>query len=141
MDPRHEKPEADALKEPLHRGHFGEVWFGVLPDGSSPAWEFWKSLNGSQRAKFMALFCKITSEKKLQLFNRCQFRQVDGELFEFKRNDIKMRMFAWRSDKCWYLVQGLAGKKEDLLPKGEVLRAMKTLENIKNNVHSHTKRR
>ncbi len=71
----------------------------------------------------MALFTQIASDQRLQLQNREKFKQVEGDLFEFKLNSEKMRLFAFRHRMTWYLVCGMSGKKENQLPPAEVERA------------------
>jgi len=114
-----------------HAGSCGAVWFAQVGDGSFPAQEFWDDLTSKQQAKFLSLFATITNEPTLRLCNRQQFKQVDGDLFEFKRNDIQMRIFAFRAKNCWYLVSGLRGKKEDELPAGDVQRAKALMNEAK----------
>lgn len=84
----------------------------------------------------MSLFKYITSDPSLQLRNRTQFKVVEGDLFEFKRNDLQMRLFAFRDSKIWYLLCGLTGKKENELPPGEVRRALDLLKKAKEHLRS-----
>lgn len=109
-----------------HQGRCGSIVFAQVRNGTYPSQEFWDLLGPSEQAKFMAQFRAITDNPQLQLRNRQQFKPVEGELFEFKRNDLQMRIFTFRRGNSWYLVSGLTGKKEDDLPEGDVARA-KTL--------------
>ena len=111
-----------------YTGQFGSVVFAEVQDGSRPAEVGWNGQSVGWQAKFMALFRAITGDPNLRLMNRQQFKQVEGRLFEFKRNDVKSRIFAFRRDRCWYLVHVFAGKKEDDLPEGEVKRATRCME-------------
>jgi hypothetical protein len=123
----HDKAEPDCV----FRGRYGEVRFARLPDGTCPSKDFFEKLPRSSQAKFMSLFNSITSDSSLRLLNRTQFKVVEGNLFEFKRNDLQMRLFAFRDSKTWYLLCGLTGKKENELPPGEVRRALVLLEQAK----------
>lgn len=114
-----------------HLGRYGSVRFAQVQDGSYPAEEFWSELSTDEKAKFMSQFRAITDSPSLQLRNRRQFKQVDGDLFEFKRNDLQMRVFAFRHRERWYLLSGLIGKKEDDLPPGEVKRALALMSQAK----------
>lgn len=132
----HDKAEPDCV----FRGRYGEVRFARLPDGTCPSKDFFENLPESSRAKaeakFMSLFKYITSDPSLQLRNRTQFKVVEGDLFEFKRNDLQMRLFAFRDSKIWYLLCGLTGKKENELPPGEVRRALDLLKKAKEHLRS-----
>ena len=79
-----------------HNGVHGRVAYARMPDGSYPAQEFFNSLGVQERAKFVSQFMAITADRNLQFRNRQQFRQVKDDLFEFKRNDIQMRLFTFR---------------------------------------------
>lgn len=122
----------DARDPPTaHKGPYGSVVFAVAPDGSCPAKEFWDALLQSAQTKFMALFMKITQDPNLHLRNREQFKQVKGDLWEFKCNSIQMRMFTFRHENRWYLVHGFKGKKENKLPPREVKRAFNAMKDAK----------
>jgi hypothetical protein len=112
-------------------GRHGDVAFAVLADDRAPAKEFFDGLLVGEKAKFSSLFQAITDNPNLQLFNRQQFKHLEGDLFEFKRNDIKMRIFAFREGRCWYLVSGLRGKKEDQLPPRVVDEAIEFVKSAK----------
>lgn len=112
----------------VHKGQYGCVEFARMPDGTVPAGEFWSQLSEGQKAKFLSLFARIASDPHLRLNNRQQFKQVEGDLYEFKRNDIQMRVFAFRHGSRWLLVWGFVGKKENKLPAGEVARALDRMQ-------------
>lgn len=125
------KPSDRPPPEVVVQGLHGSVIYARLPDGTSPSREFFNSLSIGERTKFLSIFSSLLNNATLRHNNRQQFRQVEGELFEFKRNDLQMRIFAFRAGKVWYLIRGLSGKKEDALPPGEVKRALRDLASAK----------
>jgi hypothetical protein len=122
---RADKPE---YRPALPRGPYGAVKYGRTGDGTEHAWEFWQNrMNSQARSAFGTLFRMITSSRSLQIFNRQKFKQVEGDLYEFKSNAHQMRIFCFRRGDTWYLTSGLDGKKEDDLPRGETQRALEIM--------------
>jgi hypothetical protein len=124
---------ADKLsyRHALPPGQCGHVCFGRQQDGVEPAWDFWQGIKVSQQASFLTLFRMIVNSTTLELKNRQKFKKVEGLLYEFKSNTHQMRIFCFRHEQCWYLTSGLAGKKEDDLPPGEVKRALAIMDDCR----------
>lgn len=122
-------------------GPFGFVRFAKVADGTYPAEVIWNGQKDAWKAKFASLFQYITSNRELQLHNRTQFKKLDGDLFEFKRNDVKSRLFAFRHRNSWYLVHGITTKKEDDLPARDVALATKYVAEAKALLERSTERR
>ena len=114
-----------------YNGLYGLVAYAQVLDGTYPAEEFVDSFSDSCSAKFISQFIAITNNHNLQLLNKQQFKRVEGDLFEFKRIDIQMRLFTFRTGNCWYLVLGFAGKKENKLPQGIVRQALRLMDEAK----------
>lgn len=91
----------------------------------------WDSQSDKWRKAFLARFMAITQASTLMLVNREMFKQVDGELYEFKHIGQKSRIFAFRENNCWYLVDTFTEKKEDDLPPGVVKRAKNQMQEAK----------
>jgi hypothetical protein len=124
------QPDKPEYRLAVPRGTFGCVRFARTTSGEEPAFMFWEQeMNTKQQAAFATLFRMIVSNNNLQLPNRQKFRQVVGELFEFKSNAHQMRIFCFRRHDSWYLTSGFSEKKEDDLPPGEVKRAIEIMEN------------
>lgn len=88
----------------------------------------WDAQSMQWRKAFMGRFMAITSEPTLRLTNVEMFKQVEGELYEFKHNGQKSRIFTFRDDRCWHLVDVYTEKKEDDLPPGVVKRARERMQ-------------
>ncbi len=103
-------------------GNWGRVEYAVRPDGAVPARLFVHSLTDSDAAKVHALL-KVMADHG-RIINREKFRQVEGELFEFKAHQV--RVSCWRFGNCWYLLDGFV-KKQDKWKPGEVAHALNLL--------------
>lgn len=122
--------------ELLHKGQHGDVRTARRADGSlMPAANFLFELDPERElTKFMTLFIKITSDPNLKLTNRQQFKQVEDDLYEFKRNDLSSRLFTFRHRNTWYLLSGFGNKKSDRLPQEVVQRALRLLKEAKQTI-------
>ena len=101
----------------VHEGQFGKVRHARMRDQSLPSKTFLDAQSTAARAAFIALCMKITADRTLELRHREKFKQVQGKLYEFKMNNHQLRVFCFRHLDTWYLVDGMAGKKENNLPK------------------------
>lgn len=104
------------------RGNWGRVEYAVRKDGSVPARDYVHSLKDIEAAKVLALFQWMADTGRI--YNREKFKQVDGELFEFKAHQV--RISCWRKDNCWYLLDGFI-KKQDNWKPGELSHALNLL--------------
>lgn len=104
------------------RGNWGRVEYAARIDGSAPARVYVQSLTDADRAKLYALFKWMADFGKIS--NRVKFKQVDGELFEFKAHQL--RVSCWRVGDCWYLLDGFT-KKQDGWKSGELKHALNLL--------------
>lgn len=100
----------------LCRGRYGQVRFARAKDSSLMAKSTWSEQDKAWQKAFSYLFLQICSDQNLRLNNREQFKQLQGDLFEFKRNGLKSRILAFREKDTWYLVDVFLEKKEDDLP-------------------------
>jgi hypothetical protein len=92
-----------------------------------------------QQAAFLTLFRMIVSQNTLRLTNKQKFKQVEGDLFEFKSVPHQMRIFCFRDRDSWYLTSGFGEKKEDNLPAGVVKRAIEIMEDCQAELASFLK--
>lgn len=104
-------------------GQYGQVRFARAADGSFMVKPVWDTESKQWQKAFMVRFVAITSEPTLRLVNTEHFKQVEGDLYEFKHNGQQSRIFTFRDGQCWYLVDTFTEKKEDDLPPGVVKRA------------------
>lgn len=83
-----------------------------------PAKEFVEGLTVADQAKIVQLFRRMAESGKLP--NREQFKLVRGNIFEFKKYQI--RVFCFRKDHRWILTNGYT-KKRNKLARAEIDRA------------------
>ncbi len=100
------------------RGIARTVEYAVCSDGSMPAKEFVEGLDESDQRKLVTLFRRLADTGKI--FNREQFKLVDGNIFEFKRFQVRVGCFQVGSR--WLLTHGFI-KKQDRWPEAELERA------------------
>ena len=106
----------------MARGNWGRVEYAVRPDGCVPARVYVRSLTDSDQAKLHALFKWMADFGKIT--NRVKFKQVEGDLFEFKAHQL--RVSCRRVGNCWYLLDGFT-KKQDEWKSGELKHALNLL--------------
>ena len=100
------------------RGTARAIEYAVCSDGSMPAKEFIEGLDDSDQRKLDTLFRRLSETGKI--FNREQFKLVDGQIFEFKRYQVRVGCF--QIGTRWLLTHGFI-KKQDKWPKAELARA------------------
>jgi hypothetical protein len=100
------------------RGTARTIAYAVCSDGSMPAKEFVEGLDDSDQRKLDTLFRRLADTGKI--FNREQFKLVEGEIFEFKRHQVRVGCF--QIETRWLLTHGFV-KKRDKWPKAELERA------------------
>lgn len=105
------------------RGTLLTVTCAVLPDRRSPAKEFLDGLDEGDLAKLTSLFQRMADEGKI--WNREQFKKLEGPIFEFK--SFKIRMPCFRSGCQWVLTHGFWKKKDKIEPV-EISRAKRIMK-------------
>ena len=99
------------------------IEYAVCSNGIMPARKFIeKELNESERTMLLVLFKRMADHGTVP--NREQFKKVEGEIFEFKKHQI--RVFCFRTGDHWLLTNGYK-KKKDRLDPGEVKRAKRIM--------------
>jgi len=84
-----------------------------------PAREFIEDeLNDSERRKLAVLFQRMADTG--QINNKEQFRKEAGEIFAFKRHQIRIGCF--QAGGCWFLTHGFR-KKANAWPPAQLQRA------------------
>jgi len=99
-------------------GAWGSVRYAVDAKGSMPARDFIESLKDKERAKLSVLFERMADAGRI--WNREQFKKVEGDIFEFKRFQIRVGCF--QEGSTWFLTHGFR-KKRDKWQKRELERA------------------
>ena len=125
----------------VYLGRHGQVRFARARCGTLMAKPDWDMQTAKWKSAFMARFINITSNQSLRLTSPQHFKQVEGELFEFKHNGHKSRIFCFRRENAWYLVDVFTQKKEDDLPPGVVRRALDLVEEAQQVLDFRTVRR
>lgn len=96
----------------VYRSAVCTVEYATCLDGSMPAKEFYEALPVSEQRKMMTLFERIGD--KGRIFNREQFKKVEGYIFEFKRHQVRMGCF--QAEHRWFLTHGFIKKQDDWPP-------------------------
>lgn len=107
-------------------GLWGRVEYARRADRTMPAKLYVQSLTKEEGARIRALF-KMMADVG-QIWNRTKFKQIEGEIFEFKSHQV--RVSCWRVGNCWYLLDGFT-KKQDNWKLGELKHAQNLLEEHK----------
>jgi hypothetical protein len=110
--------EGDDRPEVLVRGNLRTIEYAVCSDRSMPAREFVECLDESDQRKLEVLFRRMADMGKI--FNREQFKLVEGKIFEFKRFQIRIGCF--QIGARWILTHGFK-KKGDRWPDSQLVRA------------------
>jgi len=95
-------------------GSWGRIEFAVRQNGSMPARDFITGLHWKERIKLLALLQRMADTGKI--WNKQQFKQVEGKIFEFKSNQL--RVLCFQHSNSWVLTHGFR-KKRDKLPRKE----------------------
>ena len=99
-------------------GTWGSIRYAVRENGKALAKEFIDALDDPQKRKLSALFEKMANFGIIR--NRTKFKKVSGDIFEFKRHQIRIGCF--RVERTWYLTHGFF-KKTDRWLSSELQRA------------------
>jgi phage-related protein len=94
----------------------------VTASGAMPAKEFIKELDDGDKRKLDVLFRRMAEMGRI--FNREQFKQVEGKIYEFKRYQLRIGCF--QAEHRWLLTHGFF-KKSDKWPKSEIDRAQRIM--------------
>jgi hypothetical protein len=108
----------DAERAVVVRGTSLTIEYAVRANGSMPARQFIEGLSKPDQRKLVALFQRMADRGNVP--NREQFKQVRGDIFEFKKHQV--RVFCFRKRERWLLTNGYR-KKKDPLDQNEVGRA------------------
>ena len=105
------------------KGRWCSVWYASRPNGSRLAELFYVSLKRMEQAQLITLFKRISDEGKIH--NRTKFKQVEGDIFEFKTRS-GVRIGCYQDDRRWFLLDGFH-KASVYWPKGKVLHMQQLL--------------
>lgn len=108
----------DADSTIVVRGNLRTIEYAIRANGSMPAKKFIEGLSVPDQAKILVLFRRMA--EKGDVPNREQFKLVEGKIFEFKKQQI--RVFCFRKENRWLLTNGYK-KKRDKLDRSEIDRA------------------
>lgn len=109
---------ADKPEVVVHDGNLRTIEYAVRANGSMPAKVFIESLDESDQRKIAVLFRRMAEHGRVP--NREQFKPVGGEIFEFKKHQV--RVFCFRKENRWLLTNGYK-KKTARLNQNEIARA------------------
>jgi hypothetical protein len=113
----------DADSTIVVRGNLRTIEYAIRANGSMPAKEFIEGLSVPDQAKILVLFRRMA--EKGDVPNREQFKLVEGKIFEFKKQQI--RVFCFRKENRWQLTNGYK-KKRDKLDRSEIDRAQRIMQ-------------
>ena len=105
------------------RGNQRTIEYAICANGSMPAKEFIEGLSEPDQAKILVLFRRMAEKGNVP--NREQFKLVEGKIFEFKKQQI--RVFCFRKGDRWLLTNGYK-KKRDKLDRSEIDRAQRIMQ-------------
>ena len=113
----------DADSTIVVRGNLRTIEYAIRANGSMPAKEFIEGLSEPDQAKILVLFRRMAEKGNVP--NREQFKLVEGKIFEFKKQQI--RVFCFRKGDRWLLTNGYK-KKRDKLDRSEIDRAQRIMQ-------------
>lgn len=113
----------DADSTIVVRGNLRTIEYAIRANGSMPAKEFIEGLSVPDQAKILVLFRRMADKGDVP--NREQFKLVEGKIFEFKKQQI--RVFCFRKGDRWLLTNGYK-KKRDKLDRSEIDRAQRIMQ-------------
>ena len=117
----------DADSTIVVRGNQRTIEYATCANGSMPAKEFIEGLSERDQRKILALFRRMADKGNVP--NTEQFKLVEGKIFEFKKQQI--RVFCFRKDDRWLLTNGYK-KKRDKLDRSEIDRTQRVMrEHVK----------
>ena len=95
------------------KGPAATIAYAMKANGKMPAKEFLESTKGKdapsrqEKAGLIHLFQLMVNKGKI--YNKELFRKLRGNIFEFKKNQV--RLLAFREGNIWYLTHGFKKKK------------------------------
>ena len=114
--------DADKPEVVVYNGNLRTIEYAVRTNGSMPAKDFIESLDESDQRKIAVLFRRMGEHGFVP--NSQQFKPVEGEIFEFKKHQV--RVFCFRKENRWLLTNGYK-KKKDRLDQNEIVRAVRIM--------------
>lgn len=105
------------------RGNQRTIEYAICANGSMPAKKFIEGLSKPDQAKIVVLFHRMAEKGNVP--NREQFKLVEGKIFEFKKQQI--RVFCFRKADRWLLTSGYK-KKRPKLDRSEIDRAQRVMQ-------------
>lgn len=105
-------------KRVLEVGPWGRVAYAVRLSGICEAQQWLEAQTSLVKSKFDHLFRALAANGRI--FNREQFRKLEGEIWEFKRGPD--RILCFRIGRCWYLTHHFQ-KGGQKCPRSEISRA------------------
>jgi hypothetical protein len=97
------------------------IVYASRPNGERLAEMFYESLSRSDQAKVNNLLRVFSEAGRLK---QEKFKRVESDLFAFK--SFRIRIGCYRSDNCWYLLDGFEKKCDDW-PEGKVTHCLNLL--------------
>jgi len=94
------------------------IQYAMCANGSMPAKEFVESLSQGEQTKLAVLFKRMADTGEIR--NREQYKKVEGDIWEFKRHQVRVMCFQVR--KRVILTHGFR-KKANRTPRSEIERA------------------
>lgn len=114
------------------KGSWGTVEWAVDSQGNLPARDVYLSLSNEHKAKVEALFRRLADFGRIE--NRVKFRQLGEKagpkargLWEFKSFQIRF-IGDFRPGGRFIVAHGLNNKKKDDLPRSDIEKAVRILE-------------
>ena len=99
------------------------IAFAVCSNGDSPGLVFYDGLSKKDQARVMVLFQKLGDTGRIA--SREHYKKIDGNLWEFKRHQIRMPCF-YASGRQLVITHGFM-KKSAYIPPEEIKRANRIL--------------
>lgn len=105
--------ESQVAETVIARGSKRRISFAKLSSGTSPAEDSWVGLSAKQQAPFRVLFEELCDHGRIR--NKGRYKRLDGEIWEFKANGVKLRIGCFTVGETTYLTN-IWTKKEDVTP-------------------------
>lgn len=113
----------DADRAMVVHGAMRTIEYAVCSNGAMPAKAFIETeLSQAEQLKLVVLFRRMADHGNIP--NREQFKAISGDVFEFKKHQI--RVFCFRQGNRWLLTNGCK-KKRDRLDPNEIRRAKRIM--------------
>lgn len=126
----------DAEREVVDDGPERTIEYAIAVNGAKPAKEFIRGLNDAEQRKLDVLFQRMADTGRI--FNKEQFKQVEGKIYEFKRHQVRIGCF--QMGRRWLLTHGFR-KKSKKWPRSEIERAQRIMNEHIEHEHRVFKRR